>query len=471
MASFIAAEIEIGTGGILIKGSKDEVFSNVSIDTRNLCGGEVFFAIRGPNQDGHKFIPDALAKGAACIVAEQSYEHPGVFPEGRVLIKVNETHQALKSLALYARRRWHGTLAAVTGSMGKTTTRAFAAQLMKSAFSVYQTPGNYNNLFGLPLALFGLSPEHEFGIFEMGMSALGEIAEMCRIAEPSIGIITNVAPAHLEFFSSIEEIARAKGELAEALPPNGALIYNGDDPLVQNIAARFNGTKISFGIGDEARLRADRIEITGLHETSFRILCDGAAMLAKIPIAGAHYVMNALAAAALAHMHDIAWPVIIEHIAKLEQATMRGQILQFKEGMTVIDDSYNSNPQALMRMMDVIAGIPNFSRRIVIAGEMKELGSSAESLHYECGAFAANCGLDMVIGIQGAAKEIARAFQDFKPDAQACFFDRAENALDFVDRELRGGDLVLVKGSRSVWMEKIVKHLRETRSVLTADER
>ena len=466
MASFVAAEIEIGTGGILIKGSKDEVFSNVSIDTRNLRGGEVFFAIRGPNQDGHKFIPDALAKGAACIVAEQGYEHPGVFPEGRVLIKVTETHQALKNLALYARRRWHGTLVAVTGSMGKTTTRAFAAQLMESAFSVYQTPGNYNNLFGLPLALFGLGPEHEFGIFEMGMSALGEIAEMCRIAEPSIGIITNVAPAHLEFFSSIQEIARAKGELAEALPPGGALIYNGDDTLVRNIAARFNGTKISFGIEDEANIRADRIEITGLHETSFRILCDGAAMPAKIPIAGAHYVMNALAAAALAHMHGIAWPVIIEGIAKLEQATMRGQMLQFKEGMTVIDDSYNSNPQALMRMMDVVAGIPNFSRRIVIAGEMKELGISADSLHYECGAYAANYGLDMVIGIQGAAREIARAFQDFKPGAQACFFDRAEDALDFVDRELHSGDLVLVKGSRSVRMEKIVKHLRETRSIL-----
>ena len=168
------------------------------------------------------------------------------------------------------RRRWPGTLVAITGSMGKTTTRTFVTQVLQSTFTVYQTPGNYNNLFGLPLALFGLRLRHDFGIFEMGMSAPGEIAEMCRIAAPSIGILTNVAPVHLAFFDSLEDIAKAKGELAEALPPDGMLIYNADDRLVCDIAGSFAGRKISFGFSGHADVRADNVAITGPDQTRFR---------------------------------------------------------------------------------------------------------------------------------------------------------------------------------------------------------
>ena len=222
ISELTAAEVESGTGGTLVHGSKDTIFANVSIDTRSLQCGDVFFAIRGPNQDGHCFIPDALSRGALGAVVERGYEYPGQFPA--VLVKVEDTHKALKDLAMAVRRRWPGNLVAITGSMGKTTTRTFVAQVLQSAFTVYQTPGNYNNLFGLPLALFGLRLQHDFGIFEMGMSAPGEIAEMCRIAAPAIGILTNVAPVHLAFFDSVEEIAQAKGELAEALPPYGTCL-------------------------------------------------------------------------------------------------------------------------------------------------------------------------------------------------------------------------------------------------------
>ena len=271
MLRLTAAEVEFGTRGTVVHGSGDTLFSNVSIDTRNLQGNDIFFAIRGPNQDGHRFIPDALAKGALGAVTEQGYQFPGDFPGGRVLITVRNTHEALKDLAITVRRRWPGTLAAITGSMGKTTTREFAAHVLESEFRVFQTPGNYNNLFGLPLALFGLSSDHDLGIFEMGMSALGEIAEMCRIAAPAIGIITNVAPVHLQFFHSLEDIARAKGELAEALPFDGTLIYNADDPLVCGIAGRFQGRKISFGFSPSADVWADQTEITGPDETRFRL--------------------------------------------------------------------------------------------------------------------------------------------------------------------------------------------------------
>jgi UDP-N-acetylmuramoyl-tripeptide--D-alanyl-D-alanine ligase len=435
------------------------VFSGVSIDTRKLQSGDLFFAIHGPNQDGHRFVPDAMAKGARGAVVERSFEYSGEFPG--VLIKVEDTHKALKDLAKSMRHRWSGILAAVTGSMGKTTTREFAAQILRSDFSVYQTPGNFNNLYGLPLALFGLSREHDFGIFEMGMSARGEIAEMCRIASPVIGILTNVAPVHLEFFRSIEEIAQAKEELAEALPADGTLIYNADDPLVREIAGRFAGRKTSFGFSGAADVRADHLEIVSPEETRFELCCHGTVRKAMIPLAGAHYVMNALPGIALGSQHNISLERMVQSLSQLQPSFMRGRIHRFKQGFAVIDDSYNSNPRALIQMIEVLAAMPGFTRRILVAGEMLELGKDSDSLHFECGAFAAARGLDMVIGIQGAAREIVRAAGESGiSDAQAHFFADSESAATFVNGALNKGDLVLVKGSRGVHTEKIVQSLR-----------
>jgi UDP-N-acetylmuramoyl-tripeptide--D-alanyl-D-alanine ligase len=468
MFRLTAGEVESGTGGSLVRGSGNTQFSGVSIDTRTLRNEDLFFAIRGPNQDGHRFIPDALAKGARGIIAEQGYEYAGEFPVGRVLIKAPDTHQALKHLAMYARRRWQGTLVAVTGSMGKTTTREFAAQVIQSGFRTYQTPGNYNNLFGLPLALLGLDVDHDTGIFEMGMSAPGEIAEMCRIAAPDAGIITNVAPVHLEFFESIEGIARAKGELAESLPSNGILIFNADDPLVCGLAARFAGQKISFGLSDKADVHAAEIKIEGVDKTRFRLTCHGISRSAFIPFAGAHYVMNALPAIALGRHFNISLERMMESLAKLHTVAMRGQILRFKENFTVIDDTYNSNPRALMQMIDVLSSVPSFSRRILVAGEMLELGKDSDSLHFECGTFAADRKLDMVFGIQGAACEIVHAALDAgMSKSQARYFADSDAATDFVAGTVQPGDLVLVKGSRGVHTEKIVQGLRSRFQVLS----
>jgi len=467
MSTLTAADSETGTGGVLVKGSKEKVFSRVSIDTRTVRAGDVFFAIRGPNQDGHRFIAEALSKGAAGIVAERNYEHPDEFPADRVLIKVDDTHDALKKLARWMRNRWHGILVAVTGSMGKTTTREFACNIMRSKFSVYRTPGNYNNLFGLPLALFGLGSEYDLGIFEMGMSAPGEIEEMCRIATPSVGIITNVAPVHLQFFSSLEQIARAKGELAAALPPDGTLIYNADDPLVNNIAADFPGRKVSFGFSDSADVRADNVKILSLDETTFRISWRGISSDAKIALAGVHYVMNALAGAALGASFGITLPRIVQSIGMLENASMRGQVIRFAQGFVVIDDSYNSNPNALVQMIDVLSKVPLFKRRIVIAGEMLELGSSSGAFHYECGRIAAARGVDVLVGIQGASSEIVRGFDESGGSgAKGYFFPAAEDALDLIRSEVREGDLVLVKGSRGVRLEKVISDLGRQYEVL-----
>lgn len=219
MAKMRAEQVESSTGGTLISGSRDTLISGVSIDSRTLHPGDLFFAIRGARNDGHRYIEQALSKGALGVVVDRRYEVPQGFSAEKILLRVEDTHKALKDLACDIRRQWKGSLVAITGSMGKTTAKEFAAEVLQTEYSVYRSPGNYNNLFGLPLAIFGLSPDDHIGIFEMGMSAPGEIAEMCRIARPAIGIITNVAPVHLAFFNSIEEIAKAKTELADALLP------------------------------------------------------------------------------------------------------------------------------------------------------------------------------------------------------------------------------------------------------------
>jgi UDP-N-acetylmuramoyl-tripeptide--D-alanyl-D-alanine ligase len=461
MSRLTAKEIEFGTGGSLIRGAQTTVFSDVSIDTRSIAPGALFFAIRGPNQDGHRFIQQALDKGALGAVVAQDYEYPGEFPKDRALIKVADTHAALKSLAHFVRLSWPGILVAITGSMGKTTTREFAYQLMKCKFTAYQTPGNYNNLFGLPLALLGLSPEHEVGIFEMGMSLAGEIAEMCRIAVPTTGILTNIAPVHLQFFDSIEKIAEAKGELIEGLSADGTLIYNIDDPLVSTLARRFFGNKISFGQSEAADIRADKIEILDLDTTRFRLSCEGRMETVSLPFAGAHFVLNALPGIALCRNNNIPLEQIVEYLGKLQPVAMRGRTLRFKKGFTVIDDSYNSNPRALMKMTEVLSGTPSFTRKILLAGEMLELGPDSPRLHFECGSFAAKCNTDIVIGVQGAAGEIVRAAAEAGlPSSHTHFFEDADVAASFVDTIVQPGDLLLIKGSRGVHMEKVVKSLR-----------
>jgi UDP-N-acetylmuramoyl-tripeptide--D-alanyl-D-alanine ligase len=461
MSNMTAGEAASSIGGTFVYGSRECIISGISIDSRTLKNGDLFFAIRGTQQDGHRYAPNALAKGAIGVVVESAYVYPGEFPAGRVLLKVGDCHTALKDLASSVRRGWDGNLVAITGSMGKTTTKEFAAHILESAYSVYRTPGNYNNLYGLPLALFGLNCRHRFGIFEMGMSAPGEIAEMCRIAAPDTGIITNIAPVHLAFFNSIEEIAQAKGELVEALPANGTLIYNADDPLVCNIAGRFTGNRISFGLTEKSDVRADQIDIASLYETRFRLSYEGNSVRATIPLPGSHYVMNALPAIALGRLHRIPLEQMVARLGSLRQAAMRGQIYHFREGFTLIDDSYNSNPNALIQMIEVLTQVPAFSRRILVAGEMLELGKDSDKLHFDCGTRSVKQGVDIVIAVQGAAREIVRAaLAAGVPESQSRFFDDVGSAAEYVAREMHKGDLVLVKGSRGVHMEKIVQALR-----------
>lgn len=461
MANMTAGQVEVSTGGMLLLGDRDALIGGISIDSRTLHSGDLFFAIRGAVNDGHRYIPRAISKGALGAVVDSAYEVPKRYPADRILLRVKDTHRALKDLAAEVRRQWTGSLVAITGSMGKTTTKDFAAILLQSKYSVYRSPGNYNNLFGLPLAIFQLSPDDHIGIFEMGMSEQGEIAEMCRIAEPSVGIVTNIAPVHLESMGTIEKIAKAKGELVEALPANGTLIFNADDEWVQLVSRHFRGEKITFGVTEHAHVRAEEITVAGTRETRFRLRCPGASRRAVIPVAGAHFVMNVLPAIALGLHFDLSLDQIVEGLSELRQVPMRGQILHFKEGFTLIDDSYNSNPQALKNMIQLLATLPSFKRRILVAGEMLELGAESGRLHRECGTWAATCGIDKVVAVQGCAKELAGgAVAAGAVSSEVHFFTEINPAIDFISRNLQPGDLILIKGSRGIHLEKMVQALR-----------
>jgi len=460
MANLTAGQVEAGTGGILLEGSRESPISGVSIDSRTLLPGDLFFAIRGVNQDGHRFIRAALDQGASGAVFDRDFDPSGL-PAGSILLQVADTHRALKSLASEVRSRWRGSLVAITGSVGKTTTKEFAVHVLESEYSVYRSPGNYNNLFGLPLSLLGLSDEDHIGIFEMGMSAPGEIAEMCRIARPDVGVLTNVAPVHLEFFESIDGIARAKGELTEGLPAEGTLIYNIDDERVREIARRYRGNRISFGFSESADVRADEIEESGLNLTRFRLSCGGRTRRAHIPLLGRHYVLNVLPAVALGLHYRISLDQMAECLHDLRQVEMRGEIHTLANGIVLFDDSYNSNPMALRQMISNLAAVPGASRRILVAGEMLELGNASRELHYMCGEWAARSGIDIVVGVQGDAAELVRgARAGGLPEERTGFFANPEAAVDYLRGSLRPGDVLLVKGSRGVHLEKTVRALR-----------
>lgn len=461
MATLTAGGIESFTGGILARGMRSTPVTGVSIDSRTTRPGDIFFAIRGPNNDGHAFIPAALERGAVGAVVVTDYTTEEQLPAGCVIVKVGDTHEALRDVAAEVRRQWRGTIVGVTGSMGKTTTKEFAAQILQTEFSVYRSPGNYNNLFGLPLALFGLSQDDHIGIFELGMSAPGEIAAMCRIARPSVGVVTNVAPVHLEFFDSVDGIARAKAELMESLPADGLFVFNADDPRVSAMARRYAGRSISFGLSESAQVRADAVELSGLGETRFRLHLAGMVRPAVIPVSGKHFVWNALPGVALALHYRLSPDQIVESLRHLRQAHMRGQAIRFAPGFTVIDDSYNSNPRALMQMIENLAQTTGFGRRIVVAGEMLELGRESGRLHYACGEWAARNGIDIVAGVQGSAREIARGAAGAGiPAERALYFPAADEAAEFLAGAVRDGDLVLVKGSRGVRLERVIQYLR-----------
>jgi UDP-N-acetylmuramoyl-tripeptide--D-alanyl-D-alanine ligase len=456
------AEAAVGAGAVLeapvsVANAGALVVSGYSIDSRTVAAGELFFAVRGERLDGHDFVTAALEHGAVAAVV--SRERVATLPDAALavpLLIAEDPLVALQALATHVRRRWGRLLVAITGSAGKTTTKEAVAAALGAKFNVLKSHGNLNNAFGLPLQLLRLEPEHEYAVVEMGMNHAGEIAALARVAAPDWGVVTNVGLAHIENFAEGQAgIARAKLEMVAALPANGVAFLNCDDPYVSQFGRDFSGRAVYFGAGPcaDPQLLSATEDLAGLH---VRIRAGEREGEFTLRLLGAHNAMNALAGLAVALEAGVELDAAVVALAALTAGDKRGQVMEIG-GATLLNDSYNSNPEALRSMIRTLAARPA-RRRILVAGEMLELGEQGPALHAACGCAAAEAGLDLVAGVQGNAEHLAAAA--CTGGVAALFLPDAEAAGHWLKQTLQPGDVVLIKGSRGVHLERVIEMIQ-----------
>ncbi|MCU1254142.1 MAG: UDP-N-acetylmuramoyl-tripeptide--D-alanyl-D-alanine ligase [Candidatus Angelobacter sp.] len=437
------------------KGECDQeaVAMGYSIDSRTLNPGDLFIAITGERFDGHEYVQAALEKGAVGAIVEAGKQVGG---DPLRLLKVENTLKALQLLGAAARRLWGKPLLAVTGSAGKTTTKEILAHILATRFRVMKSSGNLNNHIGLPLQLLKLEAEHDLGVVEMGMNHAGEIRALGELAHHDLAVVTTVAPVHLEFFGSLAEIARAKYEIIETLPSGGVAVLNADDEYVSQFGRDFKGKVVTFGIKRTADVTAQKVKLNGAEGSTFELVVDNVGEPVTFPLVGEHNIYNALAAAAAAMERGISPSQAAAALSSIAPPDKRGQVLHL-HGATIINDCYNSNPRALEAMIDTLASMKG-ERRILVVGEMLELGPTAEALHRECGKHAAEKKIDIVIGVRGMARAVAEAACGSGTQAQ--FVETPEQAGEWLARNLRPGDAVLLKASRGVKLERALDMLQ-----------
>ncbi len=440
--------------------------SGYSINSRTLEPGDLFFAIRGERFDAHDFVEEAFRKGAAAAVVSRSRAGElAVLPDAKPLVLVDEPLQALQALAAAVRRSWGGRVVAVTGSAGKTTTKEAIAAVLATQFRVLKSGGNLNNHIGLPLQLLKLTPEDEVAVLEMGMSSAGEIAALCRIATPDWGVVTNVGNAHAENFADgIAGVARAKYELvagvAASAGERGVVVLNADDTYVSQFGRDFPGRALYYGMAPVADVRAEQVQEQGAAGSRFQLTVNGQpAGEVALQLLGAHNISNALAAIAVGVLGGIPLDRGIEAIASLRSDERRGHITSW-HGASIINDAYNSNPEALQSMIRTLAAMPA-GRRILVAGEMLELGPRSAELHRQSGRVAADAGIDVVMGVRGLAQRIVEGAcgAGAVPGRELIFVETPQAAGEWLKVNLRSGDVVLLKASRGVRLEQALDAL------------
>lgn len=456
MARLSLEEILQATGGIQVGGRGNPIFASYSIDSRTLARNDLFVAIVGPNHDGHAFIPEAVRKGSGGLIVsrEVSAELRGEVPT----VRVGDTHTALKDLATHVRERSPLRVIGVTGSAGKTTTKEMAHLVLSGQFTSYASPGNLNNLYGLPLALLRMPEGTDTAVLEMGMSSSGELRRIARIARPDVGCLTNILAVHLKFFDSLEGIAAAKAELFEELSPESLAIWNLDDPKVAAIGRRFPGRSITFGLGSAADWTATAIRDRGLAGTSFRLQGGNGSMDVNLAAPGRHNLRNSLAAAAIGDACGVPLDRIAAGLEAFRPVRMRGESRTLPNGARVIDECYNSNPQAMEEVLAWFSGLTTPGRRIVASGDMLELGMQERRAHQALGERIAEVAPDLFIGVGPLHREAIEAARAAGL-ADSRHFASASAAGDFLAGWIRDGDLLLVKGSRGLQMEIIIQRL------------
>jgi UDP-N-acetylmuramoyl-tripeptide--D-alanyl-D-alanine ligase len=427
-----------------------------SIDSRTIAAGELFFAVKGERVDGHDYVEAALANGAIAAVVSMRWLQPAGVESSR-LMRVPDTDDdcvlhSMQKLANRVRKVWVVRVIGITGSAGKTTTKECVAKVLSAKFNVLKSEGNLNNGFGMPLQLLKLEPEHEMAVIEMGMNHPGEIRALARIAEPDWAVVSNVAPVHLEHFpDGIEGIAKAKYELVESLPPDGVAILNADDERVAAFGRGMFGRAVLYGTGERSHIRAVAIEEAGLDGVRFTVEAYGETCPIHLRLMGRHNVLNALAAIAVGLRSGIGLQECCRALEEMRPTEKRGDVIEWR-GATIINDCYNSNPRALESMVEALRKT-KAQRRIVIAGEMLELGPQGAALHRVSGE--GMTGVDLVIGVRGLAKELVEGATSKNIDS--VFLETSQAAGEWLLENVREGDVVLMKASRGVRLEDALK--------------
>ncbi|HTI37913.1 MAG TPA: UDP-N-acetylmuramoyl-tripeptide--D-alanyl-D-alanine ligase [Vicinamibacterales bacterium] len=453
-----AAEIAAVTGGRVVSGAAGQRIERWSIDSRSVAPGEMFVAIRGERFDGHDFAADALDRGAAGVVVENGR----TARTDRLVIEVGDTTRALQDVARDVRRRSGAQVVAITGSAGKTTTKELTADFLSARFSVFRNKGNLNNHIGLPLSLLELRSRPEVAVVELGMNHAGEIRTLVGIAEPEVRVWTNVGDAHLGFFESADRIADAKAEILEAARPTDRLIANADDRRIMSRSGGFAGRTVTFGLSEGAIVRASGVEHRGLDGMTARISTPAGTVDVSTPLLGTGNLLNLLAATAVAGEYGIPLEAIAERAAQLQPSAHRGELLRLPGGVTLIDDSYNSSPSALLRALETVKASAGSARKVAVLGEMLELGAHTDRLHEQCGRAAAEAGLDLLIAVGGEpAARLASAARDAgMAESAISYAGTSGEAAEIALRRVRPGDLVLVKGSRGIRTDLVVDRLK-----------
>lgn len=462
--TFSLEEILRATGGRVLQGGNQVFFPSISTDSRTVSEGALFIALKGHRFDGHHYAIEALEKRAGGVMIEE--DRVGDIRwngyQTRPVIVVKDTLQALGDIARDRRRKFGIPVIALTGSNGKTTTKEMIATCLETSFPVLKTKGNLNNLIGLPLTLLNLTEKERVAILEMGMNVPGEIRKLTEIAEPDVGLITNIQAAHLEGMGSIERIQEEKGELFRRMRQDGSIIVNQDDLRVVVLGEEFQGQKITYGIDRLADIMGKEIQLKGREGTSFILIVEGEQREVLLPMLGKHFVYNALAAIATASLFGIEEEKAIEALERFQPYAMRMEVLSLRGGVTLINDAYNANPRSMELSLQTLSEVKGRGRAIAVLGDMLELGNFAVEAHRQLGKKVAELSIDFLLVMgEEAPVVVESAVQEGLAYERARVIESHSEAISLLRRIAREGDWVLVKGSRGMAMEKVVEGLKE----------
>jgi len=464
--SITIEEVLRATGGRLLQGEERAFFQGISTDSRMVGEGELFIALKGPRFDGHHFALKALEKKAGGVVIEEDktgdIRWNGYRPKAVIVVK--DTLRALGDLARERRRRYRAPVVALTGSNGKTTTKEMISACLETTFPILKTRENLNNLIGLPLTLLNLTEKERVVILEMGMNVPGEIRRLTEIAEPDVGLITNIQIVHLEGMGSLERVREEKGELFRRMRRDGTILVNQNDPHVIDLASEFSGQKITFGVEKSADVMAKEIRLRGAEGTSFNLILEGEEIEVSLPLLGRHFVPNALSAIAVASLFGVEVKKAKEALERFRPFPMRMEIIHLEGGKTLINDAYNANPRSMELALETLAEIKGKGRAIAVLGDMLELGDFTEEAHRQIGEKVEELSIDLLLTMGEKAPLVVESAvrHGFEPKRTRVMESHSE-AISILKEVVQEGDWILIKGSRRMAMEKIVEGLIERR--------